>query len=230
MERSVPELPTFDDDFRFAERCLAGDGGAIADLRADYLDMVHSYIVRSGATAAESAGLIESLFTECIAGPDGARPVLAAYLGQCPLRAWLCRVALNRFVSLKRAAQRDIERFGSEPGDAQFDGIAAPDRDLGEEPVLGLVRDAIVRAFKECDPEQFVILQLLHADELTATEIARMFGCAISTVTRQAEQAQTTLRTAILKHVRAREPWLELTFDDLLAICRTVLPDCFGMK
>jgi hypothetical protein len=34
----------------------------------------------------------------------------------------------------------------------------------------------------------------------------------------------------MMAHVRACDPWLELTFDDLLAICRTVLPDCLGVQ
>ena len=230
METVVPQLPAFDEDFRFTERCLAGDSAAIADLRRNRLDLVHSYIVRAGASASESLGIIEALFADCLVSASDARPVLASFLGQCPLQPWLCRVALNRFLALKRASQRDRERFGTAPGDAQLANLPDTGGDLNDEPALGLVRDAIIHAFMECEPEQFVILQLLHSDELTEAEIARMFGCAISTVSRQADRARETIRRVMIEHVRASDPLLELTFDDLLAICRTVLPDCFGVE
>jgi RNA polymerase sigma factor (sigma-70 family) len=231
MDAPVIQPTTFDDDFRFAERCLDGDGAAIEELRDLCRGWMRSYLVRSGAKGDESGILIETLLTDCVAATkDGGRPLLATYLGQCPLRAWLSRVALNRLISFKRAQQREQERFGTMPGDREIADFPDDRSELTEEPVLQLIRDAINCAFKECEPESLVMLQLLHTGGLHPDEIAPMFGCVSTTVTRSAERASAAIRATIVAHVRARDPWLELTFDDLLTICRTVLPDCLGVK
>jgi DNA-directed RNA polymerase specialized sigma24 family protein len=221
----------FDDDFRFAERCLAGNEAAIEELRELCQNWMRSYLVRSGAKGDESGILIETLFTDCVAvTKDGGHPLLATYLGQCPLRAWLARVALNRLISFKRTQQREQQRFGTALGDRDIADLADDRSELTEEPVLQLIRDAITCGFKECEPESLVMLQLLHAGGLHPDEIAPMFGCVSTTVTRSAERASATIRATIVAHLRERDPWLELTFDDLLSICRTVLPDCLGVK
>lgn len=227
---AVIECSTFEDDFRFAERCLAGEHVAIAELRELCLNWVRSYLVRSGAKGDESGILIETLLTDCVAATKGGSPLLATYLGQCPLRAWLSRVALNRLISFKRTQQREYHRFGAVPGDKEIADLPDERFELTEEPVLQLIRDAINRAFQECEPESLMMLQLLHTGGLHPAEIAPMFGCVATTVTRSAERASAAIRATVMQHVHEHDPWLELTFDDLLTICRTVLPDCLGVK
>ena len=231
MDAAVIQPAPFDDDFRFAERCLAGNDAAIEDLRDLCQNWIRSYLVRSGAKGDESGILVATLLTDCIAATkEGGHPLLATYLGQCPLRAWLARVALNRLISFKRTQQRELQRFGTMPGDREIADFPDDRSELTEEPVLQLIRDAINCGFKECEPESLVMLQLLHTGGLHPDEIASMFGCVSTTVTRTAERASATIRATIMAHVRERDPWLELAFDDLLAICRTVLPECLGEK
>lgn len=230
IHRAVLQPSTLDDDFRLAECCLAGNREALEKLRELCGGWVRSYLVRSGASASESGAIVENLLTDCVVPMQGENALLATFTGQCPLRAWLCRVALNRLISLKRAALTHARRFGDEPMEEKLAEIADDRADPVEEPVLRLVRDAIARAFKECDREHFVILQLLHSDELHLEEVARMLDCSVATVSRQAEEARTMVREGIVKNLRATDPWLQLNFEDLLEICRTVLPRCFGVK
>ena len=226
----MPQPSTLDDDFRLAECCLDGNREALEKLREMCRGLVRSCLIRSGASAEESGAIVDTLITDCVVPLQGENALLAAYSGQCPLRAWLCRVALNRLISFKRAALTNARRFGDEPMDDRLAAMPDDHADPVEEPVLRLVRDAIAQAFAECAPEHFLILQLLHSDELQLEEVARMLDCATSTVSRQADEARTAVRKAIVKHLRTVDPWLQLNFEDLLEICRTVLPDCFGVE
>lgn len=211
--------PTFDDDLLFAERCLSGDANAVEQFRDLCSGWLRGWVAKRGATIAESEEITQTLFVDCVAAANGRRPLLATFRGECPLRPWLARVALTRLISRKREAQRDLQRFGVEP-DAPL-GMLSVEEQEAEEPVLALLREALARAFAECEAEQFVMLQLLHAEDLRQEELARIFGCAISTISRNAEAARKEVRTQILSEVRRRDPWLELTWDDLLALCRT---------
>jgi DNA-directed RNA polymerase specialized sigma24 family protein len=219
-----------DADFRFAERCLAGEDAAIAELRAMGTGWVRSFLVHRGAQHEESHTLVETLLTDLLVPTNGASPLIASYLGQSPFRAWLSRVALNRLISFKRAQQRDLRRFGAMPGEKALEALPDDRAESTEEPVLGLLRKAIGYAFEQCEPEGMIMLQLLHVDGLRPEEIGRMFGCVGTTVTRHAERAAASIRAAIMAHIKKRDPWLEIAFDDLLAICQTVLPASLGLS
>ena len=71
-------------------------------------------------------------------------------------------------------------------GDKEIADLPDDRSELTEEPVLQLIRDAINCAFKECEPESLIMLQLLHTGGLHPEEIAPMFGCVATTVTRSA--------------------------------------------
>jgi len=210
----------FNDDLLFAEQCLAAQTEALAGFRALCTGWLRGYLVARGATTGESEAIAETLFVDAVASSNGRPPLLATYRGECPLQPWLARVALNRLFTAKRLAQRDLTRFGQHP-EAALETLSEEPSDATEEPVLALLREAIARAFATCEAEQFVMLHLLHSDDLRQEELARMFGCAISTISRHAERAREEVRAKLLAEVRRRDPWLELTWDDLLALCRT---------
>ena len=89
---------------------------------------------------------------------------------------------------------------------------------------------AVKTAFRECDAEDFVLVQLAHANGVRGRELARMFSCSEAKISRDLERARHKLAVATMDGVRAQDPWLELQWEDFVELCRVVSPACFGVE
>ena len=225
-------------DFHLAQKCLAGDREALAWLDGHLGNVVTSYLVRLGATREEAQELSKGLLTELVA-PIGERPPrLLRYSGDSSLDTWLHAVVLNKWISRKRQEDRwrkllPVTLTPTDPeSENEFEPGWAGDRSHAEPsdaPLLTLMREAIEEAFRSCSAESFVLLQLAHCDGLRTSELATMFGCAGSQISRRLSKAEKQIATATLHYVRLTDPWLELTWADFTELCRTATPACFGV-
>jgi RNA polymerase sigma factor (sigma-70 family) len=219
------------EDFLLAQKCLNGDARALLRLQEDYRTALINYLIHVGASADEARILIDELWSDCVMDRPRRPPRLATYQGTAPLQGWLKVVALNKLIQSKR----DLPPEDSAPGgDSNFDGLPSLTDDGSREPVesalLEIMRDAVQKAFEECEPADFVLLQLAHANGLRGRELAPMFGCSEATISRDLERARRSIMAAVLSHVRARDPWLELKWEDFIELCRVVSPACFGVE
>ena len=89
------------------------------------------------------------------------------------------------------------------------------------------MRTAVESAFLNCDAEDFVLLQLAHCDELKLRELAVMFRCDNGTISRRLERAQQGINAATMARVKARDPWLELRWEDFVELCHSASPAFF---
>ena len=218
-------------DFEFSQKCLEGDAAAIEELQRTFGPIVASSLVHRGASAKQANDLTDSLWADCPVARSGQRPRLASYNGQAPLQVWLRTVALNQLIRLHALEKRRLE--------ISIDEQIAQDTPTGrsplasdmaaEAPLLVLMRTALEAAFQKCSAEDFVILQLAHADGLRLDELARMFDCSSATISRRLAAAQEEIQVETLRHIRITDPLIDLKWEDFVELCRVASPACFGV-
>jgi RNA polymerase sigma factor (sigma-70 family) len=226
-------------DFQLCHECLAGEKQAIAQLQRDFGPVTTSYLIGSGALPHEAHEVVTSLWADLLM-PNGERPPrLQRYDGSCALQTWLNTVALNRLLTQKRTQQRwdrlipvRVDAAGNGGGDGESNDLwpADPHRvEPRDSPLIEIMQSAVETAFLACEPEDFVLLQLKHCDGLHGTELAILFDCDESVISRRLNKAQNHIAAMTVWKVRQIDPWLELQWTDFVDLCRTATPACFGV-
>jgi RNA polymerase sigma factor (sigma-70 family) len=216
----------FDADFLFAELCLAGKGSALAELRGERTKAVLKFLEGAGVPRGEADDVLHDLVVDLVTTRDDRRPMLACYRGDCLLVTWLNRAALNRVIDRRRVEERRQQR---EAGSAE----AAPEMDdppANDDALRDLLRTAVQCAFDTCSAEDFVLLYLRHAGELHFKELSRMFGNTEKTISSRAERAAADVRFAITAEIERRDPWLKLSYEDIIELLRPDLPELFERR
>jgi DNA-directed RNA polymerase specialized sigma24 family protein len=223
-----------DSDFLFVENCLAGISSAVEDLRAGPLSVAERFIVNAGVPAHDAAEIVRELWTDLLATGDGLKPLLLSYRGHCALSTWLNRIAFSRALLRRRSderRQRAITHAGEEgslvPNAPSVAHDPATEFMKAEKFLREFLRDAIQRALNGCSAEDFVLLFLLHAGSLQIQELSRMFHCDPKTVNSRAKSVCGQVRFAVLAEIEAKDPWLKLSFEDVLSLLQPDLPNLF---
>ncbi len=223
-------------DFQLAQKCLDGDELALALLPKKFVASVVAFLIRSGATAGQAHEIVDSLWADCLAVPFDKPAALSRYNGSCALLTWLNTIAFNHLITQRRAAQRwnrliplsaDDER--TTEAVHRVAAVESPQKS-SEPPLLEILRIAVQTAFANCRAEHFVLLQLVHHDGLRMAELAKMFRCSEATIRRNVALAAEEMQAATLAQVKVADPWIELTWEDFLELCRTASPSMLGME
>jgi RNA polymerase sigma factor (sigma-70 family) len=224
------DLP-FPADFSFAQRCLEGDEPAIIEFRERYGPAVRAFLCKAGGNETDAADVTEWLWADCLAERPNRRPRLATYAGKAALKSWLCTLALNRLIALRRRRtfREQFELSGLDIG--RIEDPAEDELSAGSEaPLIDLMRKAVEAGFQECPAEDFVLLHLAHMDRLHLVELAQMFACSKSKIDRDLRRASKSVREATMSYIRSRDPWLDLKWRDFKDLCSVATPACFGTE
>ena len=235
--RRVYEVIAHPEDFQLAQKCLEGETPAISALQESFAAPVLKFLLHTGASLEEATEVVDALWADCLAPMGRGHIRLTGYNGRCALLTWLNTVALNCLLSRKRTERNratlfetrsDFSAQDDENSSTPIAEVAEVER-LDQAPLLDLMRVAIERAFAECPPEDFVLLQLAHSDGLKLAELARIFGTSRSSIDRQIARAGRELQAATLAAIRSIDPWIELEWSDFVELCRSASPTCFGV-
>jgi DNA-directed RNA polymerase specialized sigma24 family protein len=212
-------------DFELAQKCLENDPKAIEELQETYSTPLVNYLKHRGATIEEAREVVSDLWGDCVMPRPERKPRLATYSGNAPLQAWLKVVALNSLLQRKRTPTPPSRPIDEEP-------IPAPPgpESRMEAPLVQLMKEAVQRAFQECEPEGFVLVQLAHTNGLRGWELARMFACSEAKISRTLESTRRTIEATTIRYIKAHDPWLEIRWEDFLELCRVAGPECFGVE
>ncbi len=202
-------------DLDLAQCCLEGDAAALAELRGDLAPWLRASLVSAGASPVEADDILGSLWTDCACATGGSPALLARYRGQCPLRGWLKVVTVNRLVDHQRRSSRLQHVARAAAGAATVLPEFSP-----EAPLIGIMKNAVTRALEECPAEALVMLQLVHIHGLTQRDLARLWSCHESKISRVLASASDSLSRRILANVREADPALTITWDDFVELCR----------
>ncbi len=214
------------DDLLLAEDALEGDAVAVAGI----LEMLRSpglagFLKSRGASETEARDLIGDIAGDCFGGErakGGLHRLLGRYNGGCPLPAFFRHVALNRLISLKRrqATRRETSATDDEGGEV-FDripdagGIPGPYDDA----LISLLREALLVSISKVDVEKLVVVRLIESYGIPQKQVGALWGWHETKISRTKSDLLEELRIAILDEVRRKEPWLQLEWDDFLALC-----------
>jgi DNA-directed RNA polymerase specialized sigma24 family protein len=102
-----------------------------------------------------------------------------------------------------------------------LDRLQAAPLDEPEDALVNLLRDSLSAAFGRCSPEVMVLLRLRYLHDVSQREIVRMLGWHESKVSRVLSQAMWDIEANVLREIKRRDPWLELTWSDFVALCET---------
>jgi RNA polymerase sigma factor (sigma-70 family) len=207
-----------------ARKCQQGDTEALAALRLQCHDMVLSILLARGASRTEAEDLLADLWSDCVPGDDDRPSLLEKFNGKCLLRNWLATVATRRWIDLKRRQARrgEFGKTDAESGETDpLDRLAAAPAGEREDALVDLLRDSLRAAFDSCPAEAMVLLRLRHMHGVSQREIVTMLGSNETSVSRMLSQAMQQIETNVLREIKKRDPWLELTWQDFLDLCDT---------
>jgi DNA-directed RNA polymerase specialized sigma24 family protein len=222
-------------DFQLAQRCLDGDEEAARTLLREYRDVVLGVLVNRGVPASEAHDTVNQLWAESVAREEGRAGRLAGYNGECLLATYLNTVAFNLWLTERRKRLRQAAILASPAGPGPESGAVgtAPDDERGDRadaPLIALLREAIDAGARCCAPENFVVLQLVRLDGLLGREVAKMFDCNESSVTRMRQRGEAEWRKGIEDFLLEREPLLKLRWEDFIDMCSAATPASLGVE
>ncbi|MEM0898186.1 MAG: hypothetical protein AAGJ79_15020, partial [Verrucomicrobiota bacterium] len=102
----------------------------------------------------------------------------------------------------------------------RFDRLPAEKVAETEESLIGLLREALLHAFQNCDAEKLVILRLVNQHGIDQTTVGRMWGWSQSKISRAISSLMEEIRDYTLEELQRRDPWLDLQWHDFVELCR----------
>lgn len=206
------------EELDLVERCLAGGPEAIAAVKSQNTPYIEAILRTYGASADEAEEILASLWRDCLIGRPPKEPLFVRYNGLSALRKWLGAIAVNRWISLKRAqSARERAHERAMEHETLFHDSITPDPELS-----GILEQAIREAMLLCSAEEVVFFRLIYLHELTQKEVAGLFGMTESTLSRCLKKAEGMLSREILRRVRAADEHLDVCWDDFLVLCDSV--------
>ena len=82
------------------------------------------------------------------------------------------------------------------------------------------MKTALTAAMAKCPSQSFVMLRLVYLNGLSQREVAQLWGCHESKVSRALDSALELIASETLRSVKEADPWLEVGWDDFLELCR----------
>ena len=210
-------------DIEAAEAALEGDADAVAAVMAMLESpALVSALISRGASPTEARDILDDMAGDCFGGErakGGSHRLLGRYNGRCPLPAFFRRIAINRLISLKRASRPMVALDDDADGTRELPagGPLAPDG--GDDALIVLLRDAITRARARVDLEKLVIVRLMVSYDVPQKRLGNLLGWHESKISRAKSDLVAELRMNIMEEIRRADPWLELEWDDFLALC-----------
>jgi RNA polymerase sigma factor (sigma-70 family) len=219
------EVNNHGEDLDFARECLEQNGPAMAHLSRHYGPALRGILMSSGASESEANDILTNLWTDCTVDHGKRRPRLERYWGQCSLMTFLKTVCMNEFVDRKRRESRwrKIEQGAGDTvsvGETLYGsrGGIAPS-EVADGSLLAIMQAALSKAFDQCPAQAMVILQLVFIQGMTQRQVAKLWGCHETKISRMLDSAMDRIAEDTLRAVQEADPWLSLRWDDFLELC-----------
>ncbi len=216
------------EDVDLVQRALNGDGEAVARFEREYRPTLERVLMARGVDRGDAEDLVADIIAECFgAGRKGALDVklLEKFEGRSSLSTWLIRITWNRWLDLKRRDKfrGELPRYEDDEarGVDQFDRVADEyeDEDFIETDLAELMAGAIREAFASLEPDVLVMLKLSFLHGVSQTDIARMWQCDQTRISRTLTAARAQIAAETMRAIRAADPDLQIDWDDFKRLC-----------
>jgi RNA polymerase sigma-70 factor len=209
-------------DIDLVQKCLDGDENAQVELRMSHDSYLRNVLQSYRAGEAEIDEILAQLWLDCLLEQGDRPPLLQRYNGRSALRSWLSAIVTNRWLSLMRRQtvhNKVIDRLSDSPDYPSFD--EGDLSDLVDVELMEIIEGALRRGFAACTSEEIVMLHLVHLHQLTQREVASLWGCHESYVSRRLKSAEERIAEITLETIRAYDPLVNLNWTDFLRLCET---------
>ena len=214
----------FEADLELAEAAMEGDCAAGRRIGEILLSQERlAMLVKRGAGREEARDIQAELAKGCFSENHERGQLyglLAKYSGKAPLEAYLNRVALNRLISFKR--RQVLAPVSLNSGVGEKESVVQVSEAVGverEDEVVELLKLAVSEAFSEVDQRALVMLRLVQSYGISQKRVGQLWGWNESMMSRQMAAMLSQLRELILAKISERDPWLQLEWDDFIALC-----------
>jgi RNA polymerase sigma-70 factor (ECF subfamily) len=175
-------------DSPLLERARAGDPAAVSELLAPHLETVRRLAYRTALRQDDAEDLAQEAFLRILR-------TLPAFRGECALRSWIYRIALNVCLTARSRPR---------PATLDSDDYATPDPAPGPEGIAmsRVLGDRIVEEVRRLPAgcREAVTLRLL--EDLPYEEVAEVLGIPVNAARQRIHRG--------MKQLRARlQPWME---------------------
>ena len=207
------------EDKQVVQKILAGDAGQMNELALRHTSLLERTLVSRGAKPAEAEDLVANLWRDCLPKPGVGRSLLEKYKGPTLLQSWLTTVVTRRLIDFKRRQRHVVFASSTQTPHLLHDRPAPECSPPGEHDLKRLLHHCLRHALDSCSPEELLVLRLVHSHGLTQREVCALWGSHESKVSRLLKQAMRRIERHTLECAREQDPWLDLTWEDFVALC-----------
>ncbi len=208
-------------DLLLAYACMRAQPEALAMFEARHASVITS-VCKSFRNLPEGQDDIGQMIRERLfVGSTGEPPKISLYRGQGALGGW-CRVVATRL--LVNLAQRETSELVT--NDAVFDSMTAnvnsPELALVKKTCATELRAAFGEAYERLSTRQRNLLRHQFVDELTASEVARIYRTHRSTIVRWLGETKSALEWELRASLERR---LRLSASEVESVVRAALSE-----
>jgi len=203
------------DELEFVQRLIRGDEGAARELDGFRSDL-ERVLVHKGASPSDAAEIVGNVIGDCC----GPHSKLAKFGGEGALASYLMTMVRFAWIDWVRRDSRSAP-LPDDP-DQRDHVLAANDSGAGresEQEVVAILKEALLDAFVETEPEKLLILRLVFEQKLKQKTLTVPWGCSEAMVSRKTNSTLGEVRQRILANVHKLEPNLHIEWADLLSLC-----------
>ena len=171
-------------DRNLSERARRGDAAAWRTIYDSTCDRLFAYLCYQMGDRDEAKDVLQETYLQAFRRLD-------TYRGEAPLAVWLRAIAFGRAIDWKRVILRRLKRT------ARLDESSALVEPDTEAVRFASEDRALHRALRKLSHRQRAALLLREWDQLGFDEIARLLGCAESTVRVHHARARERMRAAL---------------------------------
>lgn len=197
FSRSIGTEEAFEQTDSVLERLREGDESAFSEVFHLYRDMVYTLAVKLLADKGESLDVTQEVFLTLFRK-------IHSFRGDCSLKTWLYRVAVNQAANRNRWWKRrqnhrtislDLQHGSSEalPPLPRTNAPSAERSYLSSE-----IRENLARELKRLPFDQRVAVVLRDVEGLSYEEIAQVTGATLGTVKSRIGRGRDRLREALI--------------------------------
>jgi RNA polymerase sigma factor (sigma-70 family) len=211
------------DDLLLVRRALSGDERA-ADTIYSMRSQLVSYLRMKGAPEGSlSEDLVADFLGDCFGARErsaraSATRLLEMYKGDGPLIGWLKVCCWKKFLdNARRIKATPLSEHEELDSGAVAYSVAAS----VEPEVKARILAALEYAFDGIDSLQIIFLRLVYLEGVSQKDIAAVFDCNDSTISRQLNDGLKALRRKVKSFQQRYPESIKLEWPDLLAICQS---------
>jgi RNA polymerase sigma-70 factor (ECF subfamily) len=182
-------------DRQLVDIVLAGDETAFEQIFDRHKHMVAKLAGRYFRQPAEAEDVLQITFAKVFTELERFRGE-----HEFSLAGWIRRIAVNACLDALRSRKRKPESFCCELSDSEAAEMArVSSAGSGENEITD--RDLIEKLLSHLEPEDRVVLQLLHSEDMPIADIATALGWSSSKVKIRAWRARRALRKVIRQYL-----------------------------